>query len=387
MADRRRDTLISLAITIVMLTIANLALVYFSPVVFKRSVFPRAFINQVDPCYQTLYHDTHDGSLRDWVAVLGDSYGAGSGDEFLDGEADYGIFHKLRSQTHDNYLIFARGGFGSISAVRELSQCLNLFNGAWLLPDIENPSRVLFLFYEGNDLDNNLDHLQARAATGSLEDFVAHEISTGEDDLQRRIRLLFPLYDVIWRQVAYHSRGLWKGIRNSLKKFTAEGRDAGPRAGSAGTRTNSVILAGRPHPVPELPQSASAELAGGLDRGLQLFYEAVMALQRLMPATPVTIVYLPSVVTTYSWQDPVQVQTYHTDGPVFTTTEDNDRQSRRIRQSIAEFTLTHGLGFVDTTPALQAAARTEAVHGPRDWSHFNSRGYQMVSDAIAAAAP
>jgi len=393
------DVLISLAITLVMLSIVNFLLVYFSPDLFKQSHFPRALLNHVDRCYQTFYPDAHGDTFKNWVAVLGDSYGAGSGDEFLDGKPDYGIFHKLRARTHKNYLIFARSGFGSINEVRELKLCMRMINDSWLLPHIEKPAEVLFLFYEGNDLNDNIKHLESNKKHEPVAQFVHDEIFSGEYPWSRRIRLEFPLYGLLWGALSDFAGGLRDGAGAVAHRQGGAGRSRMP-AETSGPATsqgasddagrghqNYVIVGHRVHLVPLNPQSAAAELTGDLTVGLQVFYDSVLALREYLPGTPITIVYLPSVVTPYSWQDPVQVEAYHTDKPVFTNARDNEDHSRRIRQSIGDFAIRNDFGFVDTTAQLQSAARTELVHGPRDWRHFNALGYRIVADTLAGAPP
>jgi hypothetical protein len=148
---------------------------------------------------------------------------------------------------------------------------------------------------------------------------------------------------------------------------------------------NHALVAHQARPVPRDPQSAAAELSGHLDVPLQVFYESVLALSRYLPGTKITILYLPSVVTTYAWQDPIRIEAYHTTEPVFTTTRDNEIQSRLIRQSIADFADRHHFGFIDPTAELQSAAQAEFIHGPRDWEHFNAAGNWIIAHKLATA--
>jgi hypothetical protein len=392
-----RDGLITLAITAALLTIVNFLMVHFALDVFSQPNFPRAFLKYVDPCYQTIYHDTHGAGFRNWIAVTGDSYAAGSGDEFLDRKRDYGIFPKLRSLTNENYFVFGRGGFGSINAARELTLCMSMFNDSFLLPRIDEPKELLFLFYEGNDLDNNVDHLRLASRGEPVESFVQDQISHPDDEWRRQIALHMPLYDVIWGQLSRlggPSRDRKKLASQRLRGDAGGGgsdqasRAAGSQDASAAAeriRDNYAIIDRQARPVPRDPQGAAAELTGNLDVPLRVFYESVLALHRGLPRTRISIVYLPSVVTTYSWQDPIRVEAYHTTDAVFTTNRDNAMQSRRIREAIADFAGRHHFGFIDPTARLQAAARTKFIHGPRDWEHFNAVGNWIVADTLARA--
>lgn len=368
-----RDGLISLAITAILLLIVNFVVVHFALGVFKQPLFPRTLLKYVDPCYLTLYHDTHGDEFRNWVAVAGDSYAAGSGDEFLDRKPDYGIFPKLRTLTQGNYFVFGRGGFGSINAAKELMLCMNIHNNSFLLPKVEAPKEVMFLFYEGNDLDNNLDHLAHEGNGAPVRQFVRDQVSHPGDARWRTLAMHFPLFDLIGGQFSRLGRLLPGGGEKESRQKTQ--RDD--------AYLNHVIVGGQARPFPEDPQGAAPELAGRLDEPLQVFFESVLALKEYLPETQITIVYLPSVVTIYRWQDPVRVQTYHTDAQVFTNSLENEARSELVRRSIADFAAGNHFGFVDPTGSLQSAAAAEFVHGPRDPQHFNAAGNWIVARFIA----
>jgi hypothetical protein len=393
-----RDGLISLGITAVLLTVINFLLVAFALRVFTQPYFPRALLKYIDPCYQTIYHSTHGESFENWIAVVGDSYAAGSGDEFLDRKPDYGIFPKLRSLTNGNYFVFARAGFGSINAAKELKLCMSMFEDSLLLPRVGKPKELLFVFYEGNDLNNNVNHLRLARNGESVAQFVQDQVSHPDGERWRRMEAHFPLFDLLAGELSR----LGGPLRDKKRRRTPEasetarddGRTGAPRAeqgpGAAANpgamRVNHAIIGQQARPVPRDPQSAAAELSGRLDVPLQVFYESVLALSRYLPGTKITILYLPSVVTTYAWQDPVRVEAYHTSDPVFTTTGDNEDQSRLIRKSIADFADRHRFGFIDPTARLQSAARAEFIHGPRDWEHFNAAGNWIIAETVAGSA-
>jgi hypothetical protein len=391
-----RDGLISLGITVVLLTVINFLLVAFALRVFTQPYFPRAFLKYIDPCYQTIYHGTHGDTFDSWTAVLGDSYAAGSGDEFLDRKPDYGIFPKLRSLTSGNYFVFARAGFGSINAARELRLCMSMFEDSLLLPRVGTPQQLLFVFYEGNDLNNNVNHLRLARNGEPVARFVQEQISSPDGERWRRIEAHFPLFDLLAGELARLGGPLRDRKKRRTPETTADARDdrqtALPRADESPrvavdprpARTNHAIVGHQARPVPRDPQSAAAELSGHLDVPLQVFYESLLALSRYLPDTKITILYLPSVVTTYTWQDPVRVEAYHTTDPVFTTTRDNEIQSRLIRKSIADFADRHHFGFIDPTTRLQSAAQAQFIHGPRDWEHFNAAGNWIIANTVAS---
>jgi hypothetical protein len=58
-----------------------------------------------------------------------------------------------------------------------------------------------------------------------------------------------------------------------------------------------------------------------------------------------------------------------------------DRLCARLAGTAAQL----GTGFLDTRHALWPAAREHLLHGPRDWAHFNRRGYTELARALAPA--
>jgi hypothetical protein len=66
--------------------------------------------------------------------------------------------------------------------------------------------------------------------------------------------------------------------------------------------------------------------------------------------------------------------------PESTTFPNSDLICNLVRAASAR----HGVGFLDTVPALRVAASTELLHGPVDWAHFNAQGYRALGRALVA---
>jgi hypothetical protein len=365
--------------------------VKYSPALVNQPLFPRSWVNHIDRCYQTFYPSTHDGNFHTAVAVIGDSYGAGDGDEFLDGLNNYGIFHKLKFRTGERYLIYARGGFGSINAAKEIVFCMNAMNNSILLPSIGNPKEIIVLFYEGNDLDNNIRHLRMKNEGQSIESFVQEQVLA--NDWGRIIQMhvaLFNLLEELFEDLLFSvdfqkiAKQLIGSSTYADSKEIPGGRQTLDSATDATiTHENQVVVGNTPHAVPLDLQSAAIELSENkLNDALQVFQNSVLVLQSYFQNISIDIVYLPSVVTCYQWKGKIQVQAYHSKDTVFTTTEENEIQSRHIRESIRIFAEQHRMRFIDPTSLLQSEAHKHFIHGPKDWKHFNSVGYQLVADAL-----
>lgn len=350
-----------LAITIVTIIILNFSLLPYSHEITRQPHFPRAWLNDIDRCYQTFYPSTYTSFKNKSVYVLGDSYGAGQGDEFLSGDEDYGLIHKLRKSTKDNYFVYARGGYGSISAAKEPALCNTVFNDSIFFPTIPEPSKLLVLFYEGNDLINNYRHsnkLGVDRNTINKKHIIATELNSG--NLSRQTEIYFPLIGVI-------------GGRLEQLVKTPEVDNNKPVVATIQLEEKNIGIS-------TLPQSAPVELSESeFDHSLEIFKESILYLDRLYNA-PIQILYIPSVLSTYKWHEPIQIRNNFSDDELYSTLLENTSKSESTRNRIREFSSQHGFTFIDPTQHLQNAGKKSILHGPMDWKHFNSIGYQLIAD-------
>ena len=382
--NKLKDIFVIICVTIFLLFVSNILLVIFSPVVFNQKYFSRTVMGFLDPCYQTFYHDTHDGKFDNWVAVLGDSNAAGAGDEFIEGKEEYGIFHKLRKRTNNNYLVFARYGYGNLRAVKEMKLCVGLINQTPFLPIIDDPKEIIFLFYEGNDLDNNWAHLSFKK-TESLKKFMESEF---HDLWKRRIRFYLPLFDIL-----RHSPSLFI---SSLKRFShyaigeknynrisnvLKSQDASIMRRKK-WKKNHVKFLKTKNFFPIRPQSAAMELKDDIHKALDVTLSAISDLKNNFDSAKITIIYLPSVVTSYNWEEPISIHIYQSKGELLITNSENKKRSLFIRNSIREFAKLKNLIFLDMTDVIKRAGEGNFIHGPLDYNHLNYKGYKLILDNL-----
>ena len=157
------------------LLIANIIFISVS----TQKYFPRALANSLSNILLTFYPDTYNkDNLKEYVAILGDSYSLGVGDAYLNGTHDYSLAHHLYKNDIKNYLNFGRAGYGSISAVSNLIMINKLTNLPNLIEDLEKPKSIIFVFYEGNDLEENIFEYNLLARSNeNVSDFVARRIN------------------------------------------------------------------------------------------------------------------------------------------------------------------------------------------------------------------
>ena len=347
------SNLIIVCVMITLLLIINFSYVYFSPSLVN--VIPQDVIRHTSTCYRTIFH-YRSSKLKEWQhneIIFGDSFSEGSGDEFLNGDSDYGIFNKLEG-VERNLLLFGRAGYGSIRTSLEEKRCMPLLS-SYTKFNIErsDATHLTFVFYEGNDLNNNL-----------------RELKHASNEFLFSARFLLPIFDYL---SAILVRSVW--LVKSFTLIEKEDAFAGVSNRDFPTSTSGVRLIG-------YPQSAAAELSESeLHSALGALEETLVAISSRYMNVEKQFLYLPAVASSYQFKDELRVQSYN--GKVFylTSGENNRLRSDILRARVKLISKRSGWDFCDTTDTIVGITSTgNAVHGPRDWKHFNKLGYTAVKN-------
>jgi len=116
-----------------------------------------------------------------------------------------------------------------------------------------------------------------------------------------------------------------------------------------------------------------------------VFEVSLAWLQQALPNVRITIVHLPSVLSTYDLVGPsVTVETVDKNTTVHRA-ENVDSRSDEICRRLRHIALGSGVNFFDARPAMRALGKKKIIHGPRDCTHFNQVGYTRLGEAVAAA--
>jgi hypothetical protein len=200
--------------TIVLLLVLNIPMVYYSPTLIHKLGGVGVSKLKIERCYRTFIFDnlTDNDSSKKKVVVVGDSYSEGMGDEFLENEDNFGLIRKLDTEGVD-YIVAGRSAYGPLGAYNEASACLPFLN-KWTSWDYDEKevSKILMMFYEGNDLNNSL---------------VEFDRMSFEEDLsaERKLELIFPIFQsiqTIVRQIKYRLKGP-KAIEKRAVNITKNG--------------------------------------------------------------------------------------------------------------------------------------------------------------------
>jgi hypothetical protein len=325
---------------------------------------------------------------RDPVLLLGDSYAHGYGDWLLEADPDRnGPFHSahvIHSISNRDVVTLGVSGAGSAEGMAAFPAIAYArAERAWYLR-LPLPHVVVVYFYEGNDLNNNLTFLESRAENPDS----AEPIERIDRSIAAYPSALFVDTDR-WRHFP-----LFRFLDHIVERTYAEtvSTKAGRGPGSANaTRAdqadlpNAVEVAGQVSELPPNLQSPALELTRPeLERATLVYDRSLAFLRKLLPGTPMLVVYLPSPLSSYRLLGPEVSSQQYVAG----------RATRYPRERVAEYsdaichliraaTIGHGAGFLDLRPAVRAASTHELLHGPRDFKHFNRKGMEVLGQAVA----
>ena len=339
---------------------------FFANYIFNQNRFPDLHNKlEKNPVYSLLSPDTFSQS-GEKILFVGDSYTQGAGDAYRDGVYDYSIAHLLARDKHVSVYNAGLSGHGNLAAARNAMWLDKLFRLPLLNRGFPSFDRIVFFFYEGNDLNNNLEE---------------YEIFDHPEGVKEIISMSDPSFDDIV-QFGYLS-GLFI-VDKSIQRFINPERDeASPDIIEGNTinpdsgYTNKLHAGDSIWFAPPL-QAAAVELYDNeVDSALQMFFNSILALREYFEVEHLDIVYIPSPATIYSRPEIIEIQSYEKRKSHISSRKNSSR-SKLIRSRIRDFTNQLQINFIDPTDRIIAEAREKFVHGPIDEKHLNKFGYGIL---------
>lgn len=293
---------------------------------------------------------------HNYVAILGDSYAEGWGDESLKAGDDFSRWFQAGNVIHEltgrDVVTLGKAGAGSAEAFVQLPSRALEGSGCATFPSIGNPDQVFAYFYEGNDLVDNVEF--AKHVRDKYGQAGTREIDVYLSD----VYAAYPWWKCHWHLADVASR--------MIKFYYAYYK------GEAG--------------VPYTPQWAQGPSIGmddkDLDTAIVVFDRSLAWLRGRLPHTNITVVYIPSPLAIYHRLGSEAKYDYSN----FTrgyTAEQTIPRSKVVCELVRNASVRAQVGFADAGPALHVAALSQSIHGPRDWVHFNERGYRALGKMLA----
>jgi len=344
-----------------------------------------------------------------YIALAGDSYAMGLGDDFYHqagkARAHYGsapLIHKLSGK---DVVSFGTAGNGSIAGmVSNPLATLAYWNAGWRV-SVDDPEILLVYFYEGNDLNDNVEYLQHASKkrrnfdyaqlnnSAYFQDYI-QDVALTQDALYQQARNL-RWYDQLYlgKFVVRASMALLTQVPNlfntevkqdntsSRSPLNPPGRFEWTEPGTL----NRAEVNGKEIQLPDMLQGPSMDLTND-EKNIALvsFRESLRFLRQHLPHTKIVIVYLPSVISSYDIRSTqVSVQSHARRQQFVFTSSAVAQQSNWMAEQIQHISAAEKIAFVDSRPTIHKVSKTRLLHGPLDWNHFNQEGYQALTEALA----
>ena len=342
----------------------------------------------LDRYYHTFFPNTFDRDLKNYTAILGDSYAFGEGDGWLEIEKDYKYStpHYLNKLNGENYINFGLPGGRSVTSFREFFFRYNKILSSKFLPKIDQPKKMIFFFYEGNDIIDNITYFKKRKLdTDDINKFVKAEIENFNYYNNRHFNIYFPVINstknalldkfihYIYIPYIYPIRSKFnKRIKNNLKIMESKNRFL-----------NYITFeGGKTRAFDSNVENPGYFLSKNeINTSINIFFSFIFYFKKKFPNTEIEILYIPSASTIYEWSNNLIVKV-----PDKEYIEINHQNRNEFYNYIIEnfkiLSKKRNIKFFNSTEQLKKIAQKEPLHGNLDDMHFNLLGYQTLANVL-----
>ena len=313
---------------------------------------------------------------RDYVALLGDSYAEGVGDWLWQTNGNRAKpFHSaniIHDLTGRDVVSFGKGGAGSAEGIVERPAKAFLGSFCYLFPVVEPPKQIFIYYYEGNDVEDNLNfENKVRSRYGHVD------ARTIDRYLTEQYAVLHP-WDCHLELADMTSR---------MAKFLYEYYVSGPDLFNCSAITgpsdfNRLMVGGRTVSAPVLQGPALNVSDESIRSAMLVLDRSLSWLRQRFADVPTTVVYIPSPLSLYHFAG--EDVFYCTVPASASSAAKVERNSDFISGLVQKSATSQGIEFIDPRPSLRALAATTVIHGPKDWDHFNEAGYRALGTFVTA---
>lgn len=399
-----------------LLSLVTLLLVYalleiFCLVIFFRTLSHGAYPFLDEGVSFALQTTKRNVMPEDYLAIVGDSYAMGLGDQYYLGNAqqgaEYGSAPFLHKALQQDVISFGTAGNSSISGmVTQPILAIKFFNKSWRTT-IQPPQKILVYFYEGNDFSDNVEYFHYTRKRVKFQKEKMNDQAYFSQYIQEAALETHPwnksIEEMRWYDQLYLAKFVGKvcvmaathllGLLDNTHKLSSteiattdsplnmRGRFGWKSPGTI----NQVLVKGMTTQIPDKVQGPSSIVLSEEEKTLSLlsYGEALRYLKKSFPAASVTVVYLPSVISSYEITSPqVFIQHFRKGEGGLYSADQVRQQSDWGAEQIRRLTEEQQVYFIDARPEIRQASKTQLLHGTNDWNHFNEAGYRALSEAV-----
>ncbi len=352
--------------------------------IFDQKNLPRHWALNSDRFFLTFYPNTHDKTLKNYTAILGDSIAVGEGDGWVNDNHKYSIAHYLRDIDGENYLNFGKPGANSITSIKEFIFTFKKMKKSIFLPKIEEPKKII-IFFESGDLVGNYQYYKDFGNSKKIKQFVTDEISNLSNYNHRIFNINFPFIKSsfqVLREKAIHY--IYLGIvRKILIKYDLK-EDKVLIKKKKFKLKNEFIIGEKSFFYNDALKDPNVTLRDKEKYiGLQILYESVRYLKNKYPNTIITIINVPQASSIYDWKYPITFEEDLLNRKVLVQNSAHLKKTGLISDKIKFFAKGENIGYINTVSELSKIAKYEYIHGKRDLTHYNLKGYEYIANIIS----
>ena len=344
-----------------------------------------------------------------YIAMLGDSnvYGFGPwlyNNSWSMGQPSFATHHLLHQNLNRDVMAFGYPGYGTFGTCLSMASEMEMLKNSWIWSKVKNPNRILVVFYEGNDLINNLHELEQRGFD------ISQKITQSSIEKIRKILLkesqkVSKHWSVIDQSACWN---LFSGlVGNYINKYMPAKENHANDANVDSLKINTEKLAENNNDV-DLDAVATQEntaiinnndvyigycegpalhlLENEINLSLEIARLSLTHLRQKFSDIKIDLVYLPSSLSIYQFDSsvlrpaPLHILDEYRD-TTFDPTE-AIQKNMLLRINVLKLANDLGFGFIDTTPAMKEKAKFHLLHGPKDPIHLNRKGYESFSEIL-----
>lgn len=370
---------------IITLFILNLSLIY--SIKQKNFLFEKFDTNRMSSLQNSLFPDIYNNFENEYTLLVGDSYTFGNGDSRLNGEYNYSIPHHMFSNNRNlNFFNAGRSGSDSFSAVKYVYYLYNLIDQSIFLKNsIKEPNKIIFFFYEGNDIMFN-----ARSRYKKMNNcsFFNKKLNTTDKFFESNFYALKFFYYNLRHQL---NLNVQKGNLVSLLKIILSEKNYTKLENKYGTPdkinnySNIILFNSNISKSVDFPQFPPFEITSDLlDQSYKILDLSLNCLNSKFPNVEKYFVYIPSPAVLYNFaDDKILVQSDISDHKFFyKSVLEFKKESLMYEKIISKIAQKNSLKIISIRNKLLRYSKNELIHGIKDFHHFNSLGYKLTAEIL-----
>lgn len=358
---------------------------------------PYKFLNHTTgPIRRLSQYSKENVRPNNYIAMLGDSNVYGFGPWLYDNswsmdQPNFATHHLLHENLGKDIMAFGYPGYGTLGACLSMVSEREMFDSSWFWSNVEYPSQILIVCYEGNDLINNLHEIEQRGFDINTSLSKQSEKGIKQIIIQESEKLRNS-----WTFVDHSaSWNLYRGIiGNYLNKYKPSETQSSPHSDEILVNDdppllieeNIAIINGKRVPLGYCEGPALHLTDNEINLSMEIARQALVYLRKKFHKSEISLVYLPSSLSIYKFSDcairPATLEIKDSTRNNLFEPSESLKRNEWLRAKFLNLANSLGFRFIDTTPFLKEKASFHLLHGPRDPIHLNRVGYEFFSQAI-----